>query len=71
MSRHAQDDKRVLLAGKHVHFNKTMSTTGEDVDELIDLAERANLLGCVEIEGAICHLLDALASGVLREPKGH
>jgi len=40
---HAQHGRTALLAGKHVHFNKTMSTTVAEADELISLAERDDL----------------------------
>jgi predicted dehydrogenase len=40
---HAQHGGTALRAGKHVHFNKTMSTTVAEADELITLAERADL----------------------------
>ncbi len=40
---HAEHGRSALLAGKHVHFNKTMSTTVAEADELIELAERADL----------------------------
>lgn len=43
ISLHARHGRNALLAGKHVHFNKTMSTTVEEADELIELAERADL----------------------------
>lgn len=37
---HAAHGKTALSAGKHVHFNKTMSTTVAEADELIELAAR-------------------------------
>jgi predicted dehydrogenase len=40
---HAQHGRTALLAGKHVHFNKTMSTTVVEADELIELAKNAGL----------------------------
>ena len=40
---HAQHGRTALQAGKHVHFNKTMSTRVAEADELIELAERAGL----------------------------
>jgi predicted dehydrogenase len=40
---HAEHGRTALLAGKHVHFNKTMSTTVAEADELIELAENAGL----------------------------
>jgi predicted dehydrogenase len=39
---HAQG-RRALLAGKHVHFNKTMSTTVDEATELIDIARDRGL----------------------------
>jgi predicted dehydrogenase len=40
---HAAHGKTALSVGKHVHFNKTMSTTVAEADELIDLAVRKGL----------------------------
>jgi len=40
---HAEHGRMALLAGKHVHFNKTMSTTVAEANELIEIAERSNL----------------------------
>jgi predicted dehydrogenase len=40
---HAEHGRLALEAGKHVHFNKTMSTTVAEADELIALAERSDL----------------------------
>lgn len=40
---HATQGRIVLSAGKHVHLNKTMSTTVEEATELIEVADRA---GC-------------------------
>jgi predicted dehydrogenase len=40
---HAEHGRAALLAGKHVHFNKTMSTTVAEADDLIEIAERADL----------------------------
>jgi predicted dehydrogenase len=37
---HAEHGRIALRAGKHVHFNKTMSTTVAEADELIDLAAK-------------------------------
>ncbi|HEU5315249.1 MAG TPA: Gfo/Idh/MocA family oxidoreductase [Chloroflexota bacterium] len=39
---HYQQGKQALQAGKHVHFNKTMTTTVDEADELIDLAKRGD-----------------------------
>ena len=40
---HAEHGRIALQSGKHVHFNKTMSTTVAEADELIELAGRAEL----------------------------
>jgi predicted dehydrogenase len=40
---HAAHGKAALNAGKHVHFNKTMSTTVAEADELIELANRSGV----------------------------
>ena len=40
---HAEHGRLALEAGKHVHFNKTMSTTVAEADALIQLAERNDL----------------------------
>jgi predicted dehydrogenase len=40
---HYEQGKRALEAGKHVHFNKTMTTTVAEADDLIALAEASNL----------------------------
>ncbi|MEX0745910.1 MAG: Gfo/Idh/MocA family oxidoreductase [Phycisphaeraceae bacterium] len=40
---HFEQGRAALNAGRHVHFNKTMTTTVAEADELIDLAERKNL----------------------------
>jgi predicted dehydrogenase len=40
---HAEHGRIALRAGKHVHFNKTMSTTVAEADELIALAEQSKL----------------------------
>jgi predicted dehydrogenase len=40
---HYAQGKKALEAGKHVHFNKTMTTTVAEADELIDLAKQKNL----------------------------
>ena len=37
---HYAQGKAAILAGKHVHFNKTMTTTSAEASELIDLAQR-------------------------------
>lgn len=36
---HYQQGKHAIQAGKHVHFNKTMTTTVAEADELIELAK--------------------------------
>lgn len=40
---HYQQGKAALEAGKHVHFNKTMTTTVAEADELIAIAQRKGL----------------------------
>ncbi|MBA2247193.1 MAG: Gfo/Idh/MocA family oxidoreductase [Chloroflexia bacterium] len=40
---HFAQGKLALEAGKHVHFNKTMTTTAAEATELIDLAASKNL----------------------------
>ena len=40
---HAKHGAAALRAGKHVHFNKTMSTTVAEATELIELAQRNDL----------------------------
>ena len=35
---HYQQGRQALLAGKHIHFNKTMTTTVAEATELIELA---------------------------------
>lgn len=40
---HFEQGKQALEAGKHVHFNKTMTTTVAEADELIELADANNL----------------------------
>src|SRR5215472_16568228 len=40
---HAAHGRIALAAGKHVHFNKTMTTTVREADELIELAARNDL----------------------------
>ncbi|MER9215976.1 Gfo/Idh/MocA family oxidoreductase [Mesorhizobium sp. M0663] len=40
---HYEQGKKALLAGKHVHFNKTMTVTAAEATELIDLARQRNL----------------------------
>lgn len=40
---HYEQGKQALEAGKHVHFNKTMTTTVAEATELIDLAAAKNL----------------------------
>lgn len=40
---HYTQGRMALEAGKHVHFNKTMTTTAAEATELIDLAQRKNL----------------------------
>lgn len=40
---HYEQGKAALEAGKHIHFNKTMTVTTAEATELIELAERQNL----------------------------
>jgi predicted dehydrogenase len=40
---HYEQGRRALEAGKHVHFNKTMTTTAAEATELIDLAAAKEL----------------------------
>ncbi len=40
---HHEHGRLSLLAGKHVHFNKTMTTTVAEATELIDLAREQDL----------------------------
>ena len=40
---HFEQGKAALEAGKHVHFNKTMTTTAAEATELIDLAKAKDL----------------------------
>jgi len=40
---HYEQGKKALLAGKHVHFNKTMTVTTAEATELIELARQRNL----------------------------
>jgi predicted dehydrogenase len=40
---HYQQGKQALAAGKHIHFNKTMTTTAAEATELIDTARAKNL----------------------------
>jgi predicted dehydrogenase len=40
---HFEQGKQALEAGMHIHFNKTMTTTVAEADELIALAEAKNL----------------------------
>lgn len=40
---HYEQGKAALEAGKHVHFNKTMTTTADEATELIDFAAERNL----------------------------
>lgn len=40
---HYEQGKKALEAGKHIHFNKTMTTTVAEANELIDLAKQKNL----------------------------
>ena len=40
---HYEQGKKALEAGKHIHFNKTMTTTAAEATELIELAKSKNL----------------------------
>ncbi|MFL5666539.1 MAG: Gfo/Idh/MocA family protein [Ktedonobacteraceae bacterium] len=40
---HYQQGRQALMAGKHVHFNKTMTTTTSEATELIELARAKDL----------------------------
>jgi predicted dehydrogenase len=40
---HYQQGKQALEAGKHVHFNKTMTTTVDEADDLIETAKARGL----------------------------
>ena len=40
---HYQQGRQALLAGKHIHFNKTMTTTAAEATELIELASARGL----------------------------
>src|ERR671927_1649998 len=49
---HYAQGKQALEAGKHVHFNKTMTTTSAEATELIELA-RARRLKIVASPGEV------------------
>ena len=38
---HYEQGRQALLAGKHIHFNKTMTTTVAEATELIDVGQRS------------------------------
>src|SRR5918911_1839966 len=40
---HYQQGRQALLAGKHIHFNKTMTTTVAEATDLIDTARQKKL----------------------------
>jgi predicted dehydrogenase len=40
---HYEQGKAAIEAGKHVHFNKTMTTTVDEADELIEIAKQKDL----------------------------
>jgi len=40
---HFQQGMRAIAAGKHIHFNKTMTTTVDEADTLLAAAESANI----------------------------
>ncbi len=41
---HYEQGRQALLAGKHIHFNKSMTTTVAEATELIELARERGLL---------------------------
>ncbi|MBV9673292.1 MAG: Gfo/Idh/MocA family oxidoreductase [Verrucomicrobia bacterium] len=43
ISLHFEQGRQALIAGKHVHFNKTMTTSADDATELITLANQKQL----------------------------
>ena len=66
---HYQQGKQALEAGKHVHFNKTMTTTTAEATELIELA-RARGLKIVASPGEalrpqIQHVKQLIAEGAI------
>lgn len=66
---HYQQGKQALEAGKHVHFNKTMTTTTAEATELIELA-RAKELKIVASPGEVLrpqlhHLKQIIADGAI------
>jgi predicted dehydrogenase len=68
---HYEQGKQALLAGKHVHFNKTMTTSVAEADELIELA-RASELRIVASPGEvlkpqITRTRELVASGAIGE----
>jgi len=69
---HYEQGKAALDAGKHVHFNKTMTTTADEATELIDLA-RANDLRIVASPGEVLRpqvqaVKRAIAEGAIGAP---
>lgn len=40
---HFDQGMKLIKAGKHIHFNKTMTTTKAEADQIIDAAAKANL----------------------------
>lgn len=69
---HYEQGKAALQAGKHVHFNKTMTTTDDEATELIELA-RANDLRIVASPGEVLRpqvqaVKRAIAGGAIGTP---
>ncbi len=69
---HFAQGKLALEAGKHVHFNKTMTTTAAEATELIDLAA-ANNLRIVASPGEVLRpqvqaVKRAIAEGAIGQP---
>jgi predicted dehydrogenase len=69
---HYEQGKAALEAGKHVHFNKTMTTTAAEATELIELAN-AKGLRIVASPGEVLRpqvqaVKEAIADGAIGEP---
>ncbi|MGH3360687.1 MAG: Gfo/Idh/MocA family protein, partial [Nocardioidaceae bacterium] len=63
---HYEHAKKALEAGKHVHVNKTMSTTVAEADELIELA-RSRGLALVASPGEVLRPQLSTAGRLIRE----